>query len=438
MNKKKKARNFPPTKKDVLGFIIVRLVIVTALIVSAVSIQFSTSTFLVLAPFYSLIALMYILSAIYCGLYAWGKHLFFQVYLQIFFDLLIISALVYISGGLENSFYFLYVFEILAASIILSKRAAYITAALSAVFFGFLLDAMFYGLLPRIGSTPAYVVSHATVLNNLVFAWAVFTIVAFLINYLMEKLRYTKKQLLLAQKELNAKRHLAIAGEVSAQMSHEIRNPLAAISGSVQVLRNELDLTEERKRLMDIVVNESERVSKTLDQYLSLTLNKKVDFAETDLSDVCKETLLLMQHSGDIGENCEVKGNFRSSPCYYYGNKDQFKQVFWNLIKNAVRSMQGDGTLTIDFSQQSQNWTELKFQDTGHGMTDEVRQRIFEPFFSDFHEGKGIGMAVVKRIVDVYNGKIEIHSDLNKGTKIAIALPYSEQESQPQFTMGDL
>lgn len=437
MKKKKQPKILHLTKKDLLGFISVRLIFITAIIVSAVSVQFSVSILLPLSKLFSLMILAYVCSAIFFALCLWGKNLVVQVYLQIFFDLLFITALVYISGGLENSFYFLYIFEIIAASIILSNRAAYITAALSAVFFGGLLDAMFYNLIPSSSSAPAYFVTHATVLNNLFFAWGVFFIVAFLMNHLMGKLRLAKSQLLLAQRELETNRRLAIAGEVSALLSHEIRNPLAAISGSVQVLRNELDLSSEQEKLMNIVVSESERVSNTLNQYLSLTLNRKIDFAEIDLSEICKETLLLMKNSGEIKEGCNVSGNFRFSSCLYYGNKDQFKQVFWNLISNAVKSMQGVGMLTIDFSKQTNNRTELKFRDTGKGMTDEVQQRIFEPFYSDFHSGKGVGMTVIKRIVDDYKGKIEISSDLNIGTEILIALPIIEQESQPQLIIRE-
>jgi two-component system sensor histidine kinase PilS (NtrC family) len=99
--------------------------------------------------------------------------------------------------------------------------------------------------------------------------------------------------------------------------------------------------------------------------------------------------------------------------------------------------MEGVGTLTIDFFQQAKNLTELRFRDTGQGMTEEVQQRIFEPFYSGFQTGKGIGMSVVRRIVDDYKGKIDIHSDLNNGTEIVIALPYKEQESQLQLIMGD-
>jgi len=437
MKKKKQSKIIHLTKKDLLGFISIRLVFITAIIVSAVSVQFSASILLPLSKLFSLMILAYVCSAIFFGLYLWGKNLVFQVYLQIFIDILLITALVYLSGGLENSFYFLYIFEIIAASIILSNRAAYITASLSAVFFGVLLDAMFYNLIPSLSSAPVYFVTHATVLNNLFFAWGVFFVVAFLMNHLMGKLRMAKSQLLLAQRELETNRRLAVAGEVSALLSHEIRNPLAAISGSVQVLRTELDLSSEQEKLMNIVVSESERVSKTLNQYLSLTLNRKKDYAEIDLSKVCKETLFLMKKSGEINEDCNVTGNFRFSSCLYFGNKDQFKQVFWNLINNAVKSMQGVGMLTIDFSQQTNNRTELRFRDTGKGMTDEVQQKIFEPFYSAFHSGIGVGMSVIKRIVDEYKGKIEIHSDVNIGTEIVITLPIVEQNKQFQLIISE-
>jgi two-component system sensor histidine kinase PilS (NtrC family) len=188
---------------------------------------------------------------------------------------------------------------------------------------------------------------------------------------------------------------------------------------------------------MDIVVNESERVSKTLDQYLSLTLNKEQKLAEINLSDVCKETLLLMKSGGELHRGCHVNGNFLSSPCNYFGNKDQFKQIFWNLIKNAIKAIEDYGMLTIDFFQQANDWIELRFRDTGRGMTEEAQQRIFEPFYSDFHSGKGLGMSVVKRIVGDYNGKIEIHTDVNSGTEIVITLPQKEQEDQVHLMMGE-
>ncbi|MGD2294503.1 MAG: ATP-binding protein [Candidatus Aminicenantes bacterium] len=436
MNKVKTSRKPQANKKDVFSFIIIRLIIITALIISAVTVQFSTATFLVLHPFYSLIILVYILTAAYLGLYFWGKYYTCQVYLQIGFDLLIITALVYMSGGLEGSFYFLYVFEIIAAGIILSQRAAYITAALSAVYFGALVDGLFLGLIPYYGVVPLREITQMGVLSNLFIAWGTFFIVAFLINYLKKKLRNTHVELQQAQRELDVKRRLAVAGEVSAQVSHEIRNPLAAISGSIQVLRGELDLSEEQKKLMDIVVKESDRAASTLDQFLSLTVPKSQDNSRINLSEVCLETLHLMQRSGEMNGHCRVNGNFRSSDLCFYGNKNQFKQIFWNIIKNAVKAMQDYGTLTIDFFLQTDDWIQLRFKDTGQGMTEEIQQRIFEPFYTGFHTGKGIGMTVVKRIVEDYEGRIEVFSKSNEGTEVIIALPQRKREDFYQLDSG--
>lgn len=118
-------------RKDIFWLILLRLIIVTALAVSAIIIQFSTSTILPLTLFYYLIVAAYVLSIWYLLMYYWGRYQTFQVCLQIFFDLLLITAFVYVSGGLKGSFYFMYIFGIIAASIVLSKRAAYLTAALS-------------------------------------------------------------------------------------------------------------------------------------------------------------------------------------------------------------------------------------------------------------------------------------------------------------------
>jgi signal transduction histidine kinase len=410
-------------KKDVFNLIIVRLIIASALIISAFAVQSSTSTFLPLNPFYAIILIVYVLSAVYLGLYSLGKNYSFQVGFQIFIDLLIITAFVYISGGLEGSFYFLYVFAIIAAGIILSSKAAYITAALSAVCFGVLVDGMFLGIIPSYQGSEQSGIGQLEVLSNLFIAWGVFFVVAFLINYLMGKLNSANDQLKSTLRELENKRRLAEVGEVSAHLSHEICNPLAAVSGSVQVLRDELDLSEEQRTLMDIVVKESERISKTLDQFLSLSLTPLEDESFVDLSEALKETLLLLRRSGELNGACKVNGNFRSADIQYLGNGNELKQIFWNLIKNSLNAMEGRGVLTIDLFRLQDGGIRMVFIDTGRGMSEAVKAKIFEPFFSEFKLGKGIGMAVVKRIVDNQRGTIEIFSELNKGTEVMITLP---------------
>ncbi len=410
-------------RKDILWFIILRLIIITSIIISTF-LQFEASEHLIFLPLFYLIIAVYFLSFIYLILYHLGKYYVFQVQLQIFFDLLFITLLVYLAGGLRGSFYFLYIFEIIAASIVLSSRATYITAALSSVCFGILVDGMYLGVIPYFYSGQRAEYSFGFVLNNIFIAWGVFFLVAFLINHLTGSLRKTRKQLQIAEKELEIKKNLAVAGEFSAQLAHEIRNPLAAISGSIQVLRKEMKLSGEQNRLMDIVIDESQRASQSIEQFLNMASPSKETFSELNLSALMDETLTLMQRGGVLANKYRIEGNYKSAKLTYYGSKNQFKQIFWNLLKNGIKAMPDGGTLKIDFIKKGKDEISLVFSDNGSGMAKEEKDRLFEPFYSGFKEGKGIGLAIVHRIVDDYKGRIEAFSDPGRGTKIVIIFPW--------------
>ncbi len=413
-----------PERKDVLRLILFRLIIFTSIFVTAVIIQFSTEYFLPLGTFYLLIIASYVLSFLYFLVYfIWGRGYGIQVYFQIFFDLLLITSLVYISGGVKGTFYFLYIFEIIAASIILSSRAAYVTASLSAIFFGVLLEGMYYELIPYYGSEQTMGISLGAVTNNTFVSWIVFFLIAFLINSLTGSLRKTKERLRLMQKGLEIRNRMAAAGEVSAQLAHEIRNPPAAISGSVQVLKDALKLDSEQGDLMSIVVKESERVSRSIEQFLNLASPGKQDRSPIDLSAILRETLVLFQRSGEYDASWRFKGNYKSADVRYFGDASQFRQIFWNLTKNALKAMPQGGTLRINFNKTKENKVQIRFADTGKGMTEEELARVFEPFYSGFEEGTGIGMAVVRGIVEDYNGEIGVSSEIDKGTEIIVTLP---------------
>jgi signal transduction histidine kinase len=410
-------------KKDIFRLILLRLVIVTSLVVSAVIIQYSTSVFLPLSPFYYVVISFYLLSFIYLVLHIWGKYLPLQASFQIFFDLILITALVYISGGVQGSFYFLYIFVIIAASHVISKRAAFFTAALSAIFYGFLVDGMYFGLIPYYAQEETIEISLGLVNYNIFMASGAFFLVAFFMNFLTDSLRKTRDQLMMAQKELEIKNRLAVAGEVSAQLAHEVRNPLAAISGSVQVLKDELGLKEEQRELMDIIVSESRRVSNSIDQFLNLVSTGQRTFSSINLTEILKETLTLLQSSGEMDGNVQIKGNYSSRSIQYFGNNNQFKQLFWNILRNALKAMPRGGALTVDFEKIKKDRIELRFADTGIGMSEDKRERIFEPFYSGFENGQGLGMTVVRKVVDDYKGKIRVVSEPDKGTEIIITLP---------------
>lgn len=421
-------------RKDIFWLILLRLIIVTALAVSAVIIQYSAATFLPLMQFYYLIIAAYVLSALYLLLYYWGRFQTFQVGLQIFFDLLLITGLVYVSGGLRGSFYSLYIFGIIAASIVLSKRAAYLTAALSGVFFGILINSMYLGYLPYLVSDPPTELSPGTAINSIFVSWSVFFIVAFLVNTMKERLRWTAEKLRFTEKELEIKKRLALAGEFSAHLAHEIRNPLAVISGSVQVLKDGLVLTDKQKELMHNIVEQSGRVSQSIEQFLSLVTPDKKTFSHVNLASMVNETLLLLKDSGELNGHIRVGGNFEGSSISYFGNANQFKQMFWNLIRNAIKASPEGGVITIDINQDRMSEVQVKIKDSGHGLKNEERKKLVEQFFSmDYSSGAGIGMAVVRRIVDDYNGKIHVFPYRDKGTEVVVVLP--RLSPRPEMSM---
>lgn len=410
-------------KQNIPSLIIARLIIVTTLLVAAIVIQLSTVSFLPLGPFYILISSSYVLSLLYLLLFRWDAHYRFQAYLQILFDLLLITAFVYISGGVSGNLYFLYILVIVAASLVLGNRAAYFAASLAAVLFGALADGMFYGLIPYFREDQFRELSLGLLLYTIFLAWALFFVMAFLINHLALSLRNTREALANARRELEIKERQAAAGSMSALIAHEIRNPLAAISGSVQVLKNELTLSAEQSTLMDIVLKESRRVSQSIDQFLNLASPGKEVFTAFDLSVVLKETLIMLKMSGDLDDRIAIKGNFETTKAVFFGSPSQFKQIFWNLIRNALQAMPQGGNLSIDWLREGKDRLSLRFADTGKGMTQNEQERMFEPFYSRFEGGRGLGLAVVQKIVDDYEGKIRVSSEADKGTEILITLP---------------
>jgi len=410
------------------------LIVVTSILVAVVIIQSSTSDFIPPIPFYYLVTLAYLLSLVYLGLYVWWKRLAAQAALQIAGDLLFITALVYISGGLSGSMYILYLFAVVAASIVLSNRAAYLTAGLAAVLFGLLVDGLYFGIIPYFSPNQYREHSLGLVLFTMFLAWALFFFIAFLANYLTGSLRRARNALLLAEKELEIKERLATAGRISAQLAHEVRNPLAAISGAIQVLRNELKLDAEQENLMGIVLKESQRVTQSIEQFLDLASPGKVVFSWINLPEVLEETLSLLRASGELNGRYRLEGNFNTVRVGYYGSSNQFKQIFWNLTKNALKAMPDGGTLTIDFNLDRKKAVRIRFADTGCGLRKEEKERLFEPFFSRFENGRGLGLVVVRRIVDDYDGKIEVRSEPRRGTEIIMTFPVREPKTKPAYS----
>ncbi|MDD8024964.1 MAG: ATP-binding protein [Acidobacteriota bacterium] len=410
-------------KSNILNLIVFRLIIVTSLLAAAVIIQLSTAVFLPLEPFYVLILTAYAACLVFLILYAGNRRYGVQAAAQVLFDILLITALVYITGGLRAHFYVLYAFPILAAGTVLPGRASYLAASLSAILLGFMTDGMFYGLIPYYRADQARETSAGLVFFTIFMAWALFFTIAVLSANYGRGIRRAQTALARAEHELAIRERLAEAGKMSAMIAHEIRNPLAAISGAVQVLQGETSPSGEKAQLMDIIVRESKRVSQTIEQYLNLASPGGRDFKRFSLATAVRETLTLLRAGGELPDRVAVEGNFEASELDLYGSQSQFKQVVWNLARNAVLAMPDGGRLRIDFERSPAGGRIIRLADTGRGMGPDELARIFEPFFSTFDGGRGLGMTVVHRIVDDFEGSIDVRSEPGRGTEFTLAFP---------------
>jgi two-component system sensor histidine kinase PilS (NtrC family) len=217
---------------------------------------------------------------------------------------------------------------------------------------------------------------------------------------------------------------LAAVGRLAASIAHEIRNPLAAMRGSIQMLRSEMDANTEQAQLMEIILRESDRLNKIVADYLNYARPRPAELNDVDVSKLVRETLKLMRNSAELTERHILEEDLPSRPATVTGDAEQLKQVCWNVARNALQAMPDGGTFRIGLTEIEGNRVRLSFTDTGRGMTPEQVERLFEPFTSTTG-GTGLGLSIVYQIIRDHNGTINLRSRQGAGTTITIELPAS-------------
>jgi two-component system sensor histidine kinase PilS (NtrC family) len=229
--------------------------------------------------------------------------------------------------------------------------------------------------------------------------------------------------------ELRLKDRMAAVGELSAGIAHEIRNPLAAIAGSVQVLRNSTSLTAQEQRLMSIVLKESERLNKSISDFLRFVRPQEKRPVEFDVAASLNETLDLLENSPELDERHQIHRRIEPPSFSLLGDGDQIRQVFWNLARNAMQAMPKGGILTVQTVVTERAYN-IVFSDVGRGMSQADLARLFQPFRTNFPSGTGLGMAISYRIVQEHGGRIEVSSKEGSGTSITVSLPIATEKGR--------
>jgi two-component system sensor histidine kinase PilS (NtrC family) len=220
---------------------------------------------------------------------------------------------------------------------------------------------------------------------------------------------------------------LAAIGRMAASIAHEIRNPLAAMRGSIQMLRSEVDNNSSQAELMEIILRESDRLNRIITDFLNYARPRSLTQARVDVGNLLHQTFALLRHSPEIAANQTISEELPPEPIFAEADEGQLKQVFWNLSRNALQAMPQGGTLTATLELNSDNRLRIAFSDTGRGMAPDQVEHLFEPF-SSTTGGTGLGLSIVYQIIRDHGGTINVRSREGQGTTITIELPLAAAE----------
>jgi two-component system sensor histidine kinase PilS (NtrC family) len=371
---------------------------------------------------YGLIAAIFFLSILYALVIDRIKKPVAFAYAQILVDTLVVTAILFVTGSFSSIFSFLYLVVIIYSSILLSIRGTLIIAAICSIQFGILVDFEYYGVIYPFVVDEGMLASNYPwnqVLYKILITMTACFAVAFLSSFLSEQVRITRKELRVMENHVKRVEKMAAVGEMAAGLAHEIKNPLASLTGSIQLLKEDIRYNPDHDRLMQIILREADRLSSLANNFLLYARPPAGKVEVIELDKVLIETAELFEkdasNNGRITLTKKIQSNLWISM-----DPVHLRQILWNLLLNASEAIEGEGVIDIEMYASKNKRVCIKIADNGCGISPEELKTIFDPFFTTKPTGTGLGLSIVHRILDAYDSWLNVESEANKGTTFTL------------------
>ena len=341
-------------------------------------------------------------------------------YFQFIVDTIVVTVIIMVTGSYESVFTFLYLIVIICSCMFVNIKGSFIIAALISLEYSMVLVIDYYDVVSAY--TDFGIVSvHGW--NNFIFKIVVVVgacfVIAALSAVLDRRAKQARHELQVTKRHLKRVERMAAVNELLSGIAHEIKNPLASLSGAVQLLKENTDSDSPDFRLMNIVLREIQRLHNLVNDFHVFTKPNISNAENLQLDKAILDTAQLFNQSPETGDHITLSTRVDEN-VFLQIDSIHFQQILWNLLKNAAESITEKGEIFIQLVRQKNDRVLIRIEDTGCGIDENRTDSVFDPFFTTKAEGTGLGLAIVHRLVDSYNGVIDFSSRPEEGTVFTI------------------
>ena len=413
-------KNSSDFSTQIKWIILSRIIFTVMMIISCLVFSLGENLSFFSQPFFSLYniaAVILILSIVYLIWLNKFKKKMALAYFQTIADTIIVTAIIFVTGSYDSIFTFFYLIVIIYTSMLLLQKGSLIIASISCLQYGILIELEYYKIIPPF--LDSYFLSNSINESHIIYRIIIVIVacfaVAILSGILALQLKGAKQDLKIAQEHLKRVEKMAAMDEMISGIAHEIKNPLASLSGSIQLLQEDTKPGSYEDKLMQIILRETHRLENIVNDIRLFAKPHTDNAISIKLADAIEETIELFLNDPEWNQKIGVTTNMNKNLSVFI-DPSHFSQILWNLLKNAAQSIKNHGEIKIILKSSINNRVHLSVKDSGNGIQKEDSTHIFDPFYTTKPDGTGLGLSIIHRLIDTYNGMIDFESTPGKGT----------------------